>query len=133
VEVWKRLLPRSYAQVLKYDAPRHDVAVESRLEALRADPKQAAKAPDPAGLRAFLDGIQLPARITFMAIDGLAVSSVTVPGSPMRMLESQVGGGVEYRLHDARITAIVTLEKGDAEGKALPAFYEIDAPLAARR
>jgi hypothetical protein len=133
VDEWKRLLPRSYAEVLKYDATDHDVEVARRLRALAENPKEAGKVPDPAGLRAFLDGIQVPARTTFMAIDGPAVSSVTVPGSPMRMLESQVGGGVEYRLHDARITAIVTLEKGDAEGRAPPAFYEVDAALAARR
>jgi hypothetical protein len=133
VEEWKRLLPRSYAEVQQFNATDHDVDVARRLRSLANDPKQAGKAPDPVGLRAFLDGIQVPARTTFMSIDGLAVSSVTVPGSPMRMLESQVGGGVEYRLHDGRITAIVTLEKGDAEGKAPPAFFEIEAALAARR
>jgi hypothetical protein len=133
VEEWKRKLPRSYAETLKFNATGHDVEVASRLRQLRDDPRQAGKAPDPAGLRAFLDGIQLPARTTFMVIEGLAVSSATVPGSPMRRLETQMGGPFEYRLHDGRITAIVALEKGDAEGKAAPAFYEIDAPLAARR
>jgi hypothetical protein len=133
VEEWKRLLPRSYAEVLKYDATSHDVEVESRLEQLREDPRLAAKAPDFAGLRAFLGGIQVPARTTFMAIDGRAVRSVTVPGSPMRMLETQVRRPVDHQLSAGRIRACIALEKGDPDGKAPPAFYEIEAPLAETR
>lgn len=133
VEEWKRLLPQSYAEVLKYDATRHDVEVASRLRDLRDEPRLAAKAPDPAGLRAFLESIQVPARTTFMAIEALSVNSVTIPGSPMRLLDTQVRTPVEYQLHDGRITAVLTLEKGDAEGKASPAFHLVGAPLAARR
>jgi hypothetical protein len=133
VDEWKRLLPRSYAQTLKFRATDHDVDVAQRLRELVDDPKEAAKAPDPSGLRAFLAGIEVPARTTLMRIEGLGASSATVPGSPMRRLETQVRRQVEYALHDGRITAILALEKGDAEGKAPAAFYEIDAPLTARR
>lgn len=133
VEEWRRLLPRSFAEVSKRKARDYDIDVELRFRALCNDPRAAAEVPDPAALRTFLDELEVPAHTTFMLIEGTAVSSAGVPGQPMRRMESEVGGGVEYLLHDGRVTAVLTLEKGDPAGKDPPAFFLVEAPLAARR
>jgi hypothetical protein len=133
VEDWKRLLPESFEYVASCRAKDHDVEVAARLGQLNDKPAVARNVPDPAGLRAFVDGLEVPARMTFMLVEGAAVSSVSIPGSPMRLLETQVAGPVEYRIHDGKLTAVVALQAADAAGKAPPAFYLVEAPLAAPR
>lgn len=131
VEDWKRLLPDSYAEVIEFDARTHDVKVESRLRALSEDAKAAL--PDRVGLGAWLDGLERPARTTFLVIEGTAVSAVHFPGAPPRQLPTQVARPVEYRLRDGRVVAVLTLEAGDSAGRAGPAFHLVEAPLGARR
>lgn len=133
VEDWKRLLPRSFASVAENHVTDHDLNVGARLRELRQNPGPDGHLPDPAGLRAFVDGLEVPARTTFMLVEGTAVSSASAPGSPMRLLETQVAGPVEYRIHEGKLTAVVALQAVDAEGKAAPAFYLVEASFAARR
>jgi hypothetical protein len=130
VEDWKRLLPDSYAAVERWNAEQYDKDVESRLRELRAQRGRPARVPDPAGLRAFVDGLELPVQTTFTLVDGAAVSSAIVPGVPPRELETQQWDGMTYRIQEGKLIAVMALEKTDRAGKAPPAFYEIEAPVA---
>jgi hypothetical protein len=131
VEDWRLLLPDSYAAVAQWNADRYDEDVGARLRALRVK-AGGARLPEAAGLRAFVDGLELPAHVAFTVVDGPALSSAVVPGLPPRELETQRWAGVEYRIHDGKLTAVMALEKVDPGGRSAPAFYEIEAPLAAR-
>ena len=102
------------------------------MRELAADPKQARSSPDAEGLRAFVRELDLPAHTAFLVIDGTQVSALEVPGEPPRQLETQLGGAVEYRVHDGALTVVLSLQGAEPGGAGAPAFYLVEGPLARR-